>query len=272
MDEYTKTNLANWESRVPVHTGEHGYDLQRLVDDPTAISDVVAVDREHLGDLTGARTLHLQCHIGTDTVSLARLGAEVTGVDFSPSALAAARDLAHRAGHEIRYIEATVDDAPRHLDERFDLVYTGVGALNWLPSARRWAQVVADLLRPGGRLYLREGHPMAYALDDERDDRSLVVEHPYFETDTPQRWDSPYSYTGSYEPLAAPVTYEWNHGLGEVVQGVIDAGLRITRLEEHTEIDWVLLGWMVPTPRGGYVLPERPDRLPLMYTLEAVRA
>lgn len=271
MDEYTRTNLENWESRVPVHTGAGGYDLQRFVDDPDALSDVVAFDASRLGDLTGLRVVHLQCHIGTDTLSLARLGANVTGVDFSPTALAAARDLSERAGPSIRLVESAVDDVPERLPETFDLVYTGVGALNWLPSVRRWATVIAGLLQPGGRLYLRDGHPMAYALDDERTDRLLVVEYPYFETQEPQRWETPHSYTESREPLEYPVTYEWNHGLGEIVQAVIDAGLRLTRLEEHREIEWPFFGWMRPTNRGGFVLPDRPERLPLMYSLEAVK-
>lgn len=269
MDEYTRTNLENWESRVPVHTGAGGYDLQRFVDDPDAISEVVAVDAPWLGDLTGVRAVHLQCHIGTDTVSLARLGAQVTGVDFSPSSLAAARELAERAGTPIRLVESSIEEVPQRLPETFGLVYTGVGALNWLPSVRRWAQVVAGLLAPGGRLYLRDGHPMMYALDDERDDRLLVVEHPYVETEEPQRWEYPFSYTGSGQELAQPVTYEWNHGLGETVQAVLDAGLRLTRLEEHHELDWPFFDWMTRTEEGRYVLPERPERLPLMFTLEA---
>ena len=271
VDDFTRTNLANWESRVPIHTGEQGYDLQRFLDDPDALSDVVAFDADHLGDIAGLRVVHLQCHIGTDTLSLARLGGEVTGVDFSPAALAAARDLAERAGGDVRYVESSIEEVPRRLPETFDLVYTGVGALNWLPSVNRWASIVAGLLRPGGRLYLREGHPMLFAVDDERDDRQLVVEYPYFETDTPQRWVSPHSYTGSQQPLEQPVTYEWNHGLGEVVQAVLDAGLRLTRLEEHRELEWPFFTWMESTERGGYVLPDRPERLPLMYSLEALR-
>lgn len=271
MDEYARTNLESWESLVPIHTGEQGYDRRRFVDDPAALSDVVAFDAPHLGDLSGQRVLHLQCHIGTDTLSLARLGGEVTGVDFSPSALAAARELADRAGPAVRYVESTVDDVPSVLPETFDLLYTGVGALNWLPSARRWAAIVATMLRPGGRLYLREGHPMLLALDDERDDHLLVVEHAYFELPEPKRWETPYSYIGSDEPVSQPVTYEWSHGIGEVVQAVLDAGLRLTRLEEHRELAWRFLDWMVPTERGGYVLPDRRERLPLMYTIEATK-
>ena len=271
MDDYTRANLDNWEARVPIHTGERGYDLRRFVDDPMALSDVVAFDAPHLGDLSGRRVLHLQCHIGTDTLSLARLGGDVTGVDFSPSALAAARELARRAGPPVRYVQSVVDDVPARLPETFDLLYTGVGALNWLPSVRRWAATVSTMLSPGGRLFLRESHPILNALDDERDDRLLVVEHPYFETPGPTRWETPVSYTGSDERMAQPVTYEWNHGLGEVVQAVLDAGLRLIRIEEHRELEWRFLDWMVPTERGGYVLPERPERLPLMYTVEAIK-
>lgn len=271
MDPYTRANLGNWEARVPIHTGPKGYDRQRFLDDPAALSDVVAADARRLGDLTGQSVVHLQCHIGTDTLSLARLGGEVTGVDFSPSALTAARALAAEAGPSVRYVESTVDDVPDRLPERFDLVYTGTGALNWLPSARRWATIVAELLAPGGRLFLREGHPMLGALDDERVDRMLVVEYPYFETPEPIRWESDHSYTGGDEVVTSPVSYEWNHGMGEVVQAVLDAGLRLTRLEEHRELAWPFFPWMERTASGFHVLPERPERLPLMYTLEAVK-
>jgi SAM-dependent methyltransferase len=272
MDDYTRTNLANWEARVPIHAGSRGYDLARFHADPSALSDVVAFDAPHLGDLSGLDVVHLQCHIGTDTLSLARLGGRVTGVDFSPSALAVARELAGSAGPAVRYLESSIDDVPDTLPETFDLVYASVGALNWLPSAARWAGIVAGLLRDGGRLYLREAHPVLSALDDERDDELLVLAYPYRSMPEPNRWETPTSYTGSDEVVAQPVTYEWNHGLAEVVQGVLDAGLRVTRLAEHEELEWQFLDWMVPTERGGWVLPDAPERLPLMYTLEAVKA
>jgi SAM-dependent methyltransferase len=270
MDEFARTNLANWEARVPIHTGPTGYDLERFHRDPTALSDVVAFDAPYLGDLTGLDVVHLQCHIGTDTLSLARLGGRVTGVDFSPSALAAARELSLAAGPQVRYLESSIDDVPDNVAATFDLVYASVGALNWLPSAARWARIVSGLLRPGGRLYLRESHPVLSALDDERDDELLVIAHPYRETSQPNRWETAVSYTGSDEVVAQPVTYEWNHGLAEVVQAVLDAGMRLTRLAEHEELEWQFLDWMVPTERGGWVLPDAPERLPLMYTLEAV--
>lgn len=271
MDEHTRVNLANWEARVPIHAASAAYGLARYLDDPTRLSDVVAFDAPFLGDLSGRRVVHLQCHIGTDTLSLARLGGQVTGVDFSPSALEVARELAAQAGPPVRYVESTVDDVPRTLPETFDLVYTGVGALNWLPSVARWARIVAGLLAPGGRLYLREGHPMLGTLDDERDDELLVVAYPYFETAEPNEWVNETTYTGDNTPLASPIAREWAHGLGETVQAVLDAGLTLTRLTEHTELEWPFLASMVRNDAGRWELPDGRDRLPLMYTLEAVK-
>jgi SAM-dependent methyltransferase len=268
-DDLQRTNLANWESRVAIHAASDDYDLDAYVADPARLSDVVAADAPSLGDLSGQRVVHLQCHLGTDTLSLARLGGEVTGVDFSPAALTVARELASRTGTDLRYVESSIDEVPARLPERFDLVYTGVGSLCWLPSVARWAQVVAGLLEPGGRLYLREGHPVLWALDDERDDETLVLRHPYFEDAGPTRWEDPTSYAGD-GVVASPTTYEWNHGLGEIVQAVLDAGLRLTRLEEHRTVDWQALPWMVPAGGGRWRLPHHSDRLPLTYTLEAV--
>ena len=273
MDDALRTNLSNWEARVPIHAASDEYGLQRYVDDPTHLSGVVQVDAGFLGDLTGYDVVHLQCHLGTDTLSLARLGARVTGVDFSPAALAVARDLAARAGPAVSFLEAAVDDVPDHLGADFDLVYTGVGALCWLPSVRRWARLVAGLLRPGGRLYLREGHPVLWSLAYDRDDDLLVIDWPYFEAAGGQRDTSTETYAGT-GTVTQPVTYEWNHGLGEIVQAVIDAGLRITRLAEHDVVDWPAMPSMTEDPAdpGRYRLPPGQRHLvPLMYTLEATK-
>ena len=269
LDDHRRANLENWEDRVAVHLGPEGYDIEKLLADPEALTDVVAYDARHLGDLSGLRVLHLQCHIGTDTLSLARLGAEVTGVDFSPSALSAARELFDRAGTPGTFVEAELYDAPAHLEPRgFDCVYTGVGSLNWLPDIAAWARVVAALLAPGGRLYVREGHPVLWAVDDERTDGELVLKFPYFETPQPQRWDEETSYVGSGR-LEHTTIYAWNHGIGEVVTAVLDAGLRVDALVEHDVVEWLALPQMVRNEAGRYVLPEGRERLPLMYTLKA---
>jgi SAM-dependent methyltransferase len=218
---------------------------------------------------SGGRDSHLQCHIGTDTISLARLGARVTGLDFSPSAIAAARDLAARAGVEATFVESELYDACAALgEERFDLVYTGVGALCWLPDIGRWAQVVAALLRPGGRLYIREGHPMMWAFDEH-----MALSYPYFESGGAIRLECDTTYTedGAGERLAEPVTFEYNHGLGETVQAVLDAGLDLTGLTELDSCDWKGIDAMVKGDDGRWRLPDRPERMALMYVLQATK-
>jgi SAM-dependent methyltransferase len=254
---------------VPVHAASNDYDLAGLVADPARLSGVVEYDRPRLGDLTGLDVVHVQCHIGTDTLSLARLGGRVTGVDFSPGALTVARDLAEAAGVDIRFVESELYAIPDVLGADFDLVYTGVGALNWLPDIAGWARVVAGLLRPGGRLYVRDGHPMLYTLygDGGVDETELRVTLPYFEGDA-QRWVSDVTYTDG-PPVSSPEQYEWNHGIGETVQAVIDAGLRVTALREHTECEWRALPHLVEGDDGKFRLGDGPERLPLMFTLEA---
>jgi len=156
MSEYVQVNRANWDERAAAHAASVDYDVAAFAD-PAHLSDVVRFDRPLLGDVTGLRGVHLQCHIGTDTISLSRLGATMTGLDFSPAALAEARRLATSTGAPVDFVEAEVYSAPEVLGRGgFDLVYTGVGALCWLPDIRRWAETVAALLKPGGRLFMRE--------------------------------------------------------------------------------------------------------------------
>ena len=170
MQDYQAVNRAIWDERAPAHAASPDYAVDRFVADPEFLSDVVRFDLPRLGDITGLRGVHLQCHIGTDTVSLARLGARMTGLDFSAPALEAARLLAAQTGSDTDFVQADVYSAVDLLGrESFDLVFTGIGALCWLPDIRRWAAVVAGLLRPGGRLFIREGHPMLWALEDARE-------------------------------------------------------------------------------------------------------
>ena len=271
--EYWEINRANWDQRAAVHATSTTYNLQRLIDDPNAISDVVAHDAPFLGDLAGLDMCHLQCHIGTDTVSLAKLGARsICGLDVSPKSLEVARKLAVDCRiADATFVESEVYDAVAAFGPgRFDLVYSGVGAINWIPNIARWAKVAAELLRPGGHIYLRDAHPMLFSIDHRRDDGALVVEFPYFETSEPFVDDEPGTYTdGDHSSITANLTHEWNHGLGAIVQALIDAGLVITRLAEHPEAEWQALDTMVDIGGGQYALPERRERLPLMFTVEA---
>src|ERR1700761_3043330 len=198
MEPYADVNRASWDERVPAHVASPDYQIGRFADDPGHLSEVVRFDLPRLGDIRGLRGVHLQCHIGTDTVSLARLGASMTGLDFSAPAVAAARELATGTGADATFIQGDVYAAPDLLERGgFGLVYTGIGALCWLPDIRRWAEVVGALLAPGGRLFLREGHPMLWALADTREDRLLVVQYPYFERPEPNVFDDGGTYVAT---------------------------------------------------------------------------
>ena len=271
MERYEEVNLANWNSRVPHH--EESYGLDRFRSDPAHLTHAVRFDLPRLGPLQGLDVVHLQCHIGTDTLSLARLGARtVTGLDFSSPALAVAAQLAGDCGAVVDYVESELYGAEAALGRgRFDLVYTGNGSLCWLPDIRRWAEVVATLLRPGGRLFIREGHPMLWALADARPDGLVVVEHPYFETEGVSFWEE-FSYTGEDEPLTSPEIVSFNHGLAEIITALMAAGMTLTYFEEHDSVGWNPLGKAMEEVGGEYRLRDLPERLAASYTLQAVKA
>ena len=271
MEDYRDVNRANWDERVAAHAASPDYALSRFSDDPAFLSEVVRYDRPRLGDISGLDAVHLQCHIGTDTVSLARLGARMTGLDFSAPALEQARRLAGATGADVTFVESDLYGAPAALaGARFDLVYTGVGALCWLPDVRRWAKVVAELLRPGGRLFIREGHPVLWALAEPLPGGRLVLEYPYFEQTEPMIWNEGGTYVQTDAVFTQVTTHEWNHGLGEIVSAVLAAGLELTALEEHDTVPWEACpGYMHDTGGGEFRLTDRPERLPHSYTLQA---
>lgn len=271
MRDHRAINHANWESRVPFHVASDEYGLARF-DDPSFLSSVVRFDQPRLGDVAGLDVVHLQCHIGTDTLSLARLGADVTGLDFSESAIAAARRLAASAGPHVDYAVADVYDAVDVLGpERFDLVYTGVGALCWLPSVERWAATVAGLLRRGGELFIREGHPVLWAMDDPRPDGLVALEYPYFESEGVP-FSEEKTYVGHDGELASPDIVHFNHGLAEIFNALWSQGMEITLFDEHDSVPWPALGdQMAEVGDGEFRLIDRPERLPHSYTLRAVK-
>ncbi len=273
MADYLGLNRANWDDRVPAHVASVDYAVRRFLDDPAFLSDVVRFDLPRLGDVSGLRGAHLQCHIGTDTVSLARLGASMTGLDFSAPAVAEAAALAAATGADARFVQADVYDAAQVLEPgSFDFVYTGVGALTWLPDIRRWGRVVAGLLRPGGRLLIRDGHPMLYALDLGRDGQ-LVVAKPYFETAEARVSDYASTYVQTDVVIEHSVTHWWNHGIGEVVTALLEAGLTLTGLTEHDSVPWRAFSGdaMVAAGGGEWRLAELPGRLAASFTIQAVK-
>ena len=274
-DRYREANRARWDQSVAVHAAS---DFYRVDDFLAGESKLLRLDLDEVGDVEGKSLLHLQCHFGLDTLSWARLGADVVGVDFAPTAVETARELASQANLSAEFIESELYASPDVLSDRlgaFDIVYVNLGALCWLPDIAGWARVCAGFLREGGTLYVRDVHPVTQTLDDDSASGDLRLMYPYFETESPLHWSGDGDYADPTVKMTHQDSYEWNHSLGEIVTAVIDAGLQIEFLHEQ---DWTVyraLPWLVETERGIWRLPERAGeadrRLPLMFSLGAIR-
>jgi SAM-dependent methyltransferase len=228
----------------------------------------------HVGDVAGKSLLHLQCHFGIDTLSWARLGARVTGADLSPAAIALASDLAVELGFpEARFVESNVYELPERLEGTFDVVYTGRGAINWLPDIRMWARVVAHFVRPGGIFYIVESHPVFNVFENEGvAPGELVVRYPYFEHPDPLTFPVHGSYADPEADVGDQTEHGWDHGLGEIVTALIDAGLRIDLLEEYAYLEWAA-DFLLEGDDGRWRLPPTfTGELPLSFALRASKA
>lgn len=271
--DWRALNRANWDERVPIHLGPRGYEIGDLFNGTARLN---AIEEAELGPVSGLRVLHLQCHFGRDTLILAQRGAAAVGLDFSAPAIAAARDLTERLGlaDRVRFVEADLYDARNAIPEpaSFDAVFVTWGALAWLPDVAGWARIVAHFLKPGGWLYLAEGHPAALVLDDEEratPDGMPGFFVPYFHQD-PLLLDDAIDYIDRSARLRNAATCQWIHPIGTVVTALIDAGLRLDWLHEHPAVTWLMFKCLVEDAAGLYRWPDKPW-LPLSYSLRATR-
>lgn len=260
--EEREANRARWDESVPHHVRSELYDLAGF---RAGRDDIRPFELVEVGPVDGLDLLHLQCHIGTDTLSWARHGARVVGLDFSPAAVAAARQLAEDCGLAGEFVCSDVYDALDALGGRtFDVVYTGIGALGWLPDLERWARVAAALLRPGGMLYLVEIHPIVVGVvGDGRTIGQDIFEAAYSRFD-----EQGGTYAAPEADFENTVTYERGHALSEVVTAILDAGLDLELFHEqsYTNAPWP---WTIKGPDGFYRLPEGWPKYPLTYSLRA---
>ncbi len=272
LDAHQQDNLANWNDRVGVHAGSSSYDLARFGTDPGHLSDVIRFDAPLIGDIGGLDVAHLQCHIGTDTLSLARLGARVVGLDFSERAIETARELAESAGADASFVVAGVYDAPEAIGRTVDLVYTSVGAINWLADLDRWAAAVAGLLEPGGRFFLRDLHPNLWTFEEI--DGAIVPYHRFRTPPTsPLTWDTSETYTdGDHSAITNTRHHEWNHPISEIVNSLIGAGMTITRMAEFPELDWPFVPSAVQEGAQWYLPGELRHQVPQSFALWAARS
>jgi len=270
MDERARINenRASWDERTAIHVNSAFYDVDGFL---AGDSTLAPFEAQELGSVDGARLVHLQCHFGLDTLSWARLGAEATGVDISGAAIDAARALAERAGIDAEFVESDVYDARSKLEGTFDVVYTGHGALNWLPDLERWAEVVSSLLAPGGRFYIVEFHPILNVMDD--DDLVLDPTYPFFFDPEGMTFDDDEDYADPQASLVHSRTHEWAHPVSEVVGSLIDAGLAIDALHEFDVISYQRWPFLerVDGPRPLYKIPSGKPQVPLEYSIVATK-
>ncbi|KPC66100.1 class I SAM-dependent methyltransferase [Streptomyces chattanoogensis] len=267
--DWRETNRARWDERVALHTASEYYDQDGF----RRVRDVIRdFETAEVGDVTGRTLLHLQCHFGQDTLSWVHRGAaHVVGLDFSEPAIETARELAAELGYgpdRASFVAADVYDAAEAVpDASYDIVYTGIGALNWLPDVVRWAETAASLVAPGGFLYLAEFHPLCDALDEETGSR---ITYDYFSRDA---WveETPGSYTDFSAPTANNRSVEWQHPLGDVITALAGAGLRIDFLHEHDMTMFERFRALRRNDDGFYRFPGNRPRIPLMYSVKASR-
>ena len=262
--EHRHANLGSWDERVPIHLESKLYDVKGFM---AGKSKLRPFELQEIGEVTGRRLAHLQCHFGLDTLSWAREGAMVTGLDFSPAAIHAARDLASKAGIDADFVIGDVLEAASVLDGPFDIVYTGLGAICWIDDLKNWSHQVANLLEPGGVLYLVEFHPLTDIFSDD----TLEVTDSYFDGGRAYRDDTPGTYADLDAPTRNNVNYSWTHPISSVINHLLAAGFSLDRFEEHDFTLFPRFQGLENRHDDIHRFPEDHPKLPLMYSLRATR-
>lgn len=256
-------NRALWDELTPVHLRSYG--VERFLAGERWLPEQIL---KEVGSVKDLSLLHLQCHFGLDTLAWAREGAKVTGVDFSPIAIDAARELSERADIPARFICSDIYDLPQNLEETFDLVFTSIGVLCWLKDLDRWAKIIARFLKPGGVFYIMDGHPLLYTFDDEG---RWQFETAYFHNKEPYIWDdeSPDYMDPTY--ISKTPSYEWQWSVSDIINAVLDAGLRLEFFNEFHALSDPVYPEMIQREDGLYTFPNMPVPLPVLFSLRARR-
>ena len=258
--DYFEINRKSWNARTSIHIASDFYGMPAFREGATSLIDI---ELRLLGDVAGKSILHLQCHFGQDTLSLARLGAKVTGVDLSDVAISEARKLANELAVSAEFVCCNVYDLEQHLDGQFDVVFTSYGAIGWLPDLARWAHIVRRFLKPGGRLVLVEFHPFVWMFDE----RFHEIKYPYF-----NRGPIVESSSGTYADRTAPIEHQdvgWNHPLSEVLGSLMASGLSIRHFQEYDYSPYGCFETAVRVREGVYRVPNLGDKIPMLYSVVA---
>lgn len=263
--KYLKQNKAHWDEVVPVHERSKGYDVAGFAAGKCSLKPL---ELKEVGDVKGKSLLHLQCHFGMDTLSWARLGAKVTGADFSGEAIKLAKKLSKETGIAATFIESNLYELPQRLHKKFDIVFTSYGVLCWLPDLNIWARVISHFLKRGGFFYIAESHPFSTVFDNTAGATKLNVTVPYFHQKEPIAWEPEGDYA---DPAFTSTTgtWEWMHPIGDIVNALITAGLRVEFLHEFPYVCYKAMPFMKQDKDGNWRLDG--DPLPLTFSIKAIK-
>ncbi len=263
MENELRINQSLWNEWTDINARSKMYGLDAFKQGANKLDSLI---RSEVGDVAGKSLLHLQCHFGMDTLSWARLGADVTGVDFSPKAIELANSLSRDLNIPSRFVCTNIYDLPDHLDGQFDIVFASYGVINWLPDFPRWMEIAAGYVKPGGFFYLAEGHPLMWIFDE--DSQNWTLRYPYFQGDF-MVCEEQGSYADRTADLQTTSCYQWQHTLGEVVTEVCRNGLRLEFLHEHGQGFFPIMPVMNEGEDGFWHHPDGDDRLPFIFSLKA---
>ena len=268
MDEYMKVNQERWNELVEIHARSEFYNLESFKAGRKALHGLEL--EELAADVPGKSLLHLQCHFGMDTLAWARLGAKVTGVDFSEQAIAQAQALSKELGIDASFVCSNVYDLPQVLSGEFDIVFTSYGVLGWLPDLQRWGRVIAHFLKPGGIFYIAEGHPFIWIFDDNVP--GFKMAYSYF-LSGPLKFEVQGSYADPNAKTVHTIEYGWNHSLSEIVGSLISAGLKIEFLHEFPFCAWACFPDMEEGEDRMFRFKDAQmrDMLPLTFSIRATK-
>jgi ubiquinone/menaquinone biosynthesis C-methylase UbiE len=258
--DYLTINRTSWNALADIHVNSSFYDMEGFLEGNTSLKEI---ELDLMEDISGKELLHLQCHFGQDTLSLERLGALVTGVDFSDRAIGHAQTIASQLQSRAIFIQSDVYNLPQNLDKTFDIVYTSYGTIGWLPDIKKWAEIVARFLKPGGSFYFVEFHPAVWMFDND----FTQISYSYFNADPILEEEQ-----GSYADRESDIcrkSVTWNHGLAEVVQALIDSGLEIVTFKEYNFSPYNCLNGMVEVSPGRFIVEKLGNKMPLVYGLVA---
>lgn len=260
--DYIAINKKSWNNRTDVHVDSDFYDVKSFIEGKSSLNEI---ELNLLGDVKGKSILHLQCHFGQDSISLSRMGAEVTGVDLSDKAIAKGKELAAQLGTSTEFICSDVYDLPNHLDKKFDIVYTSYGTIGWLPDLDKWAKVIAHFLKPGGQFIFVEFHPVVWMFDDAFQN----VAYNYFNAGPIVETES-----GTYADREAALKEEyvmWNHGLAEVLTSLLQNGLQLTAFQEFDYSPYNCFKHTIEIAPKKYRIAHMDDKLPMVYALSTIK-